>query len=84
MSKHEFQVNPPPDGLGHAPAGQWEHGPSCGCHRCRTGRGLDRFMKFCILLVAVVIALGVAWWLFDQWWIATHCTTVLGTRVCQS
>jgi hypothetical protein len=39
--------------------------------------------KVIIWLMIIVVAAFIARWAFTEYWIATHCTMVLGTRVCQ-
>jgi len=41
-------------------------------------------MRIIIGIAAGAIALYVAWNLFRDWYIATHCTMILGTQVCNS
>jgi hypothetical protein len=35
------------------------------------------------VIVVAVVGYFVARWAFTEYWITTHCTMVLGTRVCQ-
>lgn len=34
-------------------------------------------------IIALIVALFLIRWAYTEYWITTHCTTVLGTRVCQ-
>lgn len=46
----------------------------------------DAFMRYFALVGIVVAALICAVllkWGYHEWWVSTHCTMVLGTRVCQ-
>jgi hypothetical protein len=40
-------------------------------------------VKIAGLLVLGAILLFVLRWAYTEYWISQHCTTVLGTRVCQ-
>jgi len=44
------------------------------------GRG---FAKLLVVVAVVAIVAFAARWAFTEYWITTHCTMVLGTRVCQ-
>lgn len=65
----------------------WQHGPACACAICnwkfRGGRKpLTTWQALLILvacLIAGVLVLDGAVYLYR----ATHCTTVVGTQVCQ-
>jgi hypothetical protein len=68
----------------------WEHGQSCGCHHCRARFGplpadspLEPLLIIVAAIVLVVVLLFVARWAYTEYYITTHCTMVLGTRVCQ-
>lgn len=46
----------------------------------------DAFGRFGLLVLIVIAALVIAAllrWAYTTWYIDTHCTYVLGTRVCQ-
>jgi hypothetical protein len=45
-----------------------------------SGKG---FAKLAVLLVIIAIGAFFAHWAYTEYYITTHCTMVLGTRVCQ-
>ena len=49
----------------------------------RIDSGLIMLEKIIIVVIAVVIVAFLLRWAYTEYYISTHCTTVLGTRVCQ-
>lgn len=41
------------------------------------------FVKALLIIVAVIVGAFLAKWAYTEYYITTHCTMVLGTRVCQ-
>lgn len=35
------------------------------------------------IVLGVIVVLFLADWIYTQWYVTTHCTMVLGTRVCK-
>lgn len=67
----------------------WEHGPDCGCHRCREmyprpeswGSTIGKGILIGVLVFLALVIFGPL--LYHMWWQEMHCTMVLGTQVCQ-
>jgi hypothetical protein len=72
MSKHTHTVNVPSNGQ---------------IPPLRTLEGQrDAFRRFFMLVAIVFMALAIGMaikWAYTVYYVDTHCTTVLGTRVCQ-
>lgn len=63
------------------------HEPNCQCEHCQVGRLREYYSKprvsGALWFFGTMVILFVVWWMFRTWYVDTHCTMVLGTRVCQ-
>lgn len=41
------------------------------------------FSKLSLIILAVIVGVFIAKWAYTEYYVTTHCTMVLGTRVCQ-
>lgn len=41
-------------------------------------------VKVLLVMGSILVLAVIAWFVFRAWYIDTHCTMILGTRICQS
>jgi hypothetical protein len=79
------EPNMPPCSHCHAPFADHIEG-RCPYTRTQYQRGNSGNAQILVafgVIVGVLLILFMVWFAYHTWWVDTHCTTVLGTQVCQ-